>query len=197
MLVENGCGTYYSNGAFMPQVLYGPTGLFLDGKGDLYVADTLDMLVREVQGNFVAIDLTTPVLQGQTSPTQSAAVENDGNAPLDLASVTIENNAYSSDAEIDTSVTNSCMSNGQTLNENADCEVGAVFAPAISPILASNTQETPIIDMRVSSPRPVRARQLRLSRSSWWAQPNRCIPPTLSSHPALTPPDSGRASPSP
>ena len=152
VLVENACGTYYTNGAFMPQVLYGPTGLFLDGKGDLYVADTLDMLVREVQGNFVAIDLTTPVFQGQTSPTQSEAVENDGNAPLDLASVTIENNAYSSDAEIDTSVTNSCMSNGQTLNENTDCEVGAVFAPAISPILVSNTQETPIIAASEQSP---------------------------------------------
>ena len=69
VLVENACGTYYANGAFMPQVLYGPTGLFLDGKGDLYVADTLDMLVREMQGNFVAIHLSTPVFQGQTSPT--------------------------------------------------------------------------------------------------------------------------------
>ena len=144
-IVQNGCGTYYVNGGFMPQVLYGPTGLYLDGKGDLYISDTLDMLVREVQGNFVAVDLTTPVFQGQTSPTQSQAVENDGNAPLDLASIMVENNAYSSDAEIDSTITNSCSISGQTLGENVDCEVGAVFAPDVSPILSSNTQEMPLI----------------------------------------------------
>jgi Big-like domain-containing protein len=151
-LVQNSCGTYYVNGQFMPQVLYGPTGLYLDGKGDLYIADTLDMLVREVQGNFVAVDLTTPVFQGQTSPTQSQAVENDGNAPLDLASIVVENNAYSSDAEIDSTITNSCSISGQTLSENVDCEVGAVFAPDISPILSNNTQEMPLIAVSEQSP---------------------------------------------
>jgi hypothetical protein len=145
-LVQDICGNYYFNGQFMPQVLYGPTGLYLDGKGDLYITDTLDMLIREVQGNFVAIDLSTPVFQGQTSPTQSETVENDGNTPLDLASITVETPPNPPDAEVDTTVANSCA-NGQTLTENADCEVGAVFAPPASPILTVNTQETPIIDV--------------------------------------------------
>ena len=145
-LVQNSCGDYYFNSEFMPQVLYGPTGLYLDGKGDLYITDTLDMLIREVQGNFVAIDLSTPVFQGQTSPTQSQTVENDGNAPFDLASITVETPPTPSDAEVDTTVANSCA-NGQTLTENADCEVGAVFAPPASPVLTVNTQETPIIDV--------------------------------------------------
>ena len=144
-LVQTDCGSYYFSGQFKPQVLYGPTGLYLDGKGDLYVTDTLDMLIREVQGNFVAMDLPTPLFQGQTSPTQPQTVENDGNAPIDLASIDVESNSYSSDAAIDTTVTGSCSTSGQTLNENADCEVGAVFAPAISPILSVNTQEMPII----------------------------------------------------
>jgi hypothetical protein len=144
-VVQNGCGNYYLNGQFMPQVLYGPTGLYLDGKGDLYISDTIDMLVREVQGNFVAVNLSTPVFQGQASSTQPEIVENDGNAPLDLASIVVENNSYSSDAEIDLTVAGSCSISGQTLGENADCEVGTVFAPAISPILLSNTQEMPII----------------------------------------------------
>jgi hypothetical protein len=145
-LVQTSCGDYYANGQFMPQVLYGPTGLYLDGKGDLYIADTLDMLIREVQGNFVAIDLSTPIFQGQTSPTQLQAVENDGNAPLDLASITVETPPNPPDAEVDTTVTNSCA-NGQTLTENTDCEVGAVFAPPASPVLTVDTQESPIIDV--------------------------------------------------
>jgi large repetitive protein len=145
-IVQNSCGTYYVSGQFKTQVLYGPTGLYLDGKGDLYIADTLDMLIREVQGNFVAVDLTTPIFQGQTSPTQSQAVENDGNAPLDLASITVETPPNPPDAEVDTTVTNSCA-NGQTLTENVDCVVGAVFAPPASPVLTVNTQETPIIDV--------------------------------------------------
>jgi large repetitive protein len=145
-LVQNGCGNYYFNDQFMPQVLYGPTGLYLDGMGDLYITDTLDMLIWKVQGNFVAIDLSTPVFQGQTSPTQPQTVENDGNAPLDLASITVETPPNPPDAEVDTTVANSCA-NGQTLTENADCEVGAVFAPPASPVLTVNTQETPIIDV--------------------------------------------------
>jgi len=145
-IVQNECGDYYANSQFMPQVLYGPTGLYLDGKGDLYIADTIDMLIREVQGNFVAVDLSTPIFQGQTTPTQLQAVENDGNAPLDLASIAVETPPNPPDAEVDTTVTNSCA-NGQTLTENADCEVGAVFAPPASPLLTVNTQETPIIDV--------------------------------------------------
>jgi sugar lactone lactonase YvrE len=145
-LVQNSCGNYYFNSQFLPQVLYGPTGLYLDGKGNLYITDTLDMLIREVQGNFVAINLSTPVFQGQTSPTQLQTVENDGNASLDLASITVETPPNPPDAEVETTVTNSCA-NGQTLTQNANCEVGAVFAPPASPLLAVNTQETPIIDV--------------------------------------------------
>jgi sugar lactone lactonase YvrE len=149
-LVQTDCGSYYFSGQFKPQVLYGPTGLYLDGKGDLYIADTLDMLIREVQGNFVAIDLPTPLFQGQTSPTQPQTVENGGNAPLDLASITVETLPTPPDAEVDTTVTNSCA-NGQTLSENSDCEIGAVFAPPTSPVLTVNTQETPIIDVAEES----------------------------------------------
>ena len=71
-----------------PVQLYGPTGLYLDGSGDLYVADTLDMVVREIQGNFAALQYSTPVFQGETSATQTQTVENDGNATLDLTTIT-------------------------------------------------------------------------------------------------------------
>ena len=166
-----------STAQFQTQVLYGPTGLYLDGKGDLYIADTLDMLVREVQGNFVAVDLTTPVFQGQTSPTQLQTVENDGNASLELASIVVETPPNPPDAEVETTVTNSCT-NGQTLTENVDCVVGAAFAPPASPLLTTNTQETPIIDVDDESIGRHSVAPLRLSRSSWSPQPSRCMPPT-------------------
>ena len=54
----------YVNGSFSYSNLYGPTGLCLDGKGNLLLADTLNMVIREVQGNFVALNyLQTPVRQ--------------------------------------------------------------------------------------------------------------------------------------
>jgi DNA-binding beta-propeller fold protein YncE len=39
-------GTYYlpSKITFYPVALYGPVGLYLDGNGNLYVADSFDML---------------------------------------------------------------------------------------------------------------------------------------------------------
>ncbi|MGB7267140.1 MAG: Ig-like domain repeat protein, partial [Terracidiphilus sp.] len=140
-LAENGCGDFYYGGQFQGVQLYGPVGLFLDGSGDLYFADTLDMVVREVQGNFAALQYTTPVRQGETSATQIETVENDGNAGLDLTSITAGTNAAT-----DTTVANSCTS-GASLPADAECEIGAVFAPAASPTLTSDQTETPSINV--------------------------------------------------
>jgi hypothetical protein len=140
-LAENGCGDFYAGGLFQSVQLYGPVGLFLDGSGNLYVADTLDMVVREIQGNFVALQYTAPVRQGETSATEDQTVENDGNAALDLTTITAATNAG-----IDATVTNSC-SNGASLAVNAECVVGAVFAPAATPTLTGNQTETPSIEV--------------------------------------------------
>ncbi|SPE18212.1 putative NHL repeat containing protein [Candidatus Sulfotelmatomonas gaucii] len=139
ILAENGCGSTYFATEFQTVQLYGPIGLFLDGAGDLYFADTLDMVVREVQGNFAALNYSTPVRQGETSATQTQTVENDGNAALDLTSIVAATNAA-----IDTTVANSCAI-GASLAINSDCEIGAVFAPAASPTLTGNQTETPNI----------------------------------------------------
>jgi large repetitive protein len=140
-LAENDCGNYYAGGMFQAVQLYGPVGLYLDGSGDLYIADTLNMVVRELQGNFTALDYTTPIRQGSTSATQDEPVENDGNAALDLTAITPATNAA-----VDTTVPNSC-SNGQSLAIDADCTIGAVFAPAATPTLLNNQAETPNIDV--------------------------------------------------
>jgi hypothetical protein len=140
-LAQNGCGNYYAGGGFQPVQLYGLVGLYLDGSGDLYVADTLDMVVREIQGNFAALDYATPIRQGNTSTTQDETVENDGNAALDLTAIVPATNAA-----VDSTVANSCT-NGDSLAVNADCTIGAVFAPAESPTLPNNQTETPNIDV--------------------------------------------------
>ncbi len=141
LVVQNGCGTFYFDGQFSGQELYGPTGLYLDGMGDLYVADTLNMVVREVQGNDVALDFVTPVRQTEISPTLTQPVENDGNAALELTMIVAATNA-----EIDPTVADSCT-DSETLAVNVQCEVGAVFAPAATPFITINTLETPSIDV--------------------------------------------------
>jgi len=141
-IAQSGCGdTYYAGGQFQAVQLYGPIGLYLDGVGDLYVADTLNMVVREMQGNFVAIDYTAPIRQGSTSATQDETVENDGNAALDLTAIT-----PAVDAAIDPTVANSCTS-GASLAVNADCTIGAVFAPAATPTLSNDQTEMPNIEV--------------------------------------------------
>ncbi len=140
-LAESGCGTFYAGGQFQGVILYGPVGLYLDGLGDLYVADRLDMVVREMQGNFVALDYTAPIRQGSTSATQDETVENDGNAALDLTAITPAVNAA-----IDPTVANSCT-DPSSLAVNADCTIGAVFAPAATPTLTNNQTEMPNIDI--------------------------------------------------
>ncbi|MGH9599713.1 MAG: Ig-like domain repeat protein, partial [Terracidiphilus sp.] len=145
-LVTNGSGTYYYNGALGQIVLYGPIGLFLDGAGDLYVADYFDMVVREIQSNFVALDFTAngtvTVRQGETSATQKQTVENDGNAALDLTAI-----LPATDSSVDSSAATACNTGSPFLTVGSTCTVGAVFAPAATPALSGNQQETPSIDV--------------------------------------------------
>jgi sugar lactone lactonase YvrE len=139
--IQAGCGSSYAGSKFVSLTLYAPAGLFLDGGGNLYIADTLNMVVEEVQGNFAALNVGAPVRQTEISQPLSKTVENDGNAALNLTTINAATNA-----EVDGAVANSCSS-GQTLAVNAQCEVGAVFAPVGTPALSSDTVETPGIDV--------------------------------------------------
>ena len=147
-------GEYYFNGTFSVVNIYGPVGLFLDGSGNLYFADSLNMVVREIQSNYVAVDFTggltpTPVRQGSVSPTVDETIENDGNAPLDLTSIVPGTNAA-----IDTTVTNSCIAGSPFLAVDSDCVVGAVFAPALTPAITVNTPEDGKIDIAEYTQQP-------------------------------------------
>jgi len=55
-IAQSGAGEDLNNGVLNTVSLYGPIGLFLDGGGNLYFADSLDMSVKEIQINFAALD---------------------------------------------------------------------------------------------------------------------------------------------
>jgi sugar lactone lactonase YvrE len=132
-LAVNGRGAYYYSGAFLPITFYGPTGLYLDGSGNLYVADTLNMIVREFQGNFVALDFKTPVRQFDKSTPMSQTIENDGNAPLDLTAFALDANSAVDNA------TTTCNTGTPFLAAGVDCTIGAVLAPSVAgnPLVAN------------------------------------------------------------
>jgi len=124
-LAVNGTGEFLFNGSFEPMMLYGPIGLYLDGRGNLFVADYYNMVVREIQSNFVALDYTTtPVRQGDKSTPKSQTVENDGNAALDLTAIT-----HDANAAVDAAST-TCTTGNPLLGVAGDCTIGAVFAPS-------------------------------------------------------------------
>jgi len=134
-VIESGCGTAYTEGGFINISLYGPKGLYLDGYGNLYISDYYNMVVREMQGNYVAIDhLTTPTRQGSQAGPFNQTLENDGNAPLDLTSIT-----HDANSAIDASTT--CGLGLPYLAENAQCNLGADFAPSVAgnPLTANIT----------------------------------------------------------
>jgi hypothetical protein len=123
--IKDGTGTYYQNNAFSPVALYGPIGITLDGSGNLYIADSLDMVVREIQSNFSAIDYTATIPEHSQSSPVPVTIENDGNAALDLSAITPSANAL-----VDTTTT-TCALGTPGLAFATDCVVGAIFAPTV------------------------------------------------------------------
>ena len=134
-IAQNNTGVYvYNNGGPYAISLWGPTGLFLDGAGDLYFADSLNNRIREIESSFVVLDFTgTPVGQGAQSAPQSQTIEDDGNAPLDLISITAGTNAA-----LDATAT-TCATGPPSLDVNGACVIGAIFAPSVAgdPLLGS------------------------------------------------------------
>ena len=130
-LVASGQGnSLASTGALGPVVIYAPIGLYLDGNGNLYFADRYNMLVREIESGAGVLNFTsTPVFLGQ----QSAAplvqtLENDGNASLNLTSLTHDENALIDPA------TTTCNLIDPVL-KNSTCNIGAFFAPSTSVVV--------------------------------------------------------------
>jgi sugar lactone lactonase YvrE len=127
-LAVNGVGEYLDPSGTLNTVgIYGPLGLYLDGRGDLLFADSLNMAIRQIQSNLAVLDFTgTAVRQGDKSATKNQTVENDGNAPLDLTDIT-----HDANSALDGTVANTCTT-GSFLAVSGDCTIGAVFAPTVA-----------------------------------------------------------------
>ena len=122
-VVRSGYGSGYYNNKISGNTLYAPTGLAVDGTGNLYIADRLNMVVRELFANQSAIVFSS-TRQGSTSSAIRNYIENDGNAPL-VVSTTFPG----ANAQIDAAST-TCVPG--SVNVGKYCSVGVVFAPAVA-----------------------------------------------------------------
>jgi hypothetical protein len=103
--------------------LNAPFGILLDENGNLYIADSQNLVVRKVDVSD-APSLGFPDTQmGVTSASQDVTVMNLGNAPLSISQITATGN-YSLGGS-DTS----CNSSSETLNPAASCVLGIQFTP--------------------------------------------------------------------
>jgi hypothetical protein len=153
-IAQNGVGIYfYAGGGPFPVSIYWPWGMALDGQGNLYFADFLNLRVRQIQGNVSPVDFThIPIRQGYQSLPAIIPVEleNDGNAPLDLVSIAPGINAVIQQSALDPSL-QACAATGQDLVPGANCWIDPVFAPAAFPALTSNQTEFGNINIAANS----------------------------------------------
>ena len=77
-----------------------PFAIAIDTSGNLFVADTLNMVVREVEGNVAVLGVATPVRQFDKSAAMSQTIENDGNAALDITAMSPGANTALDAAEV-------------------------------------------------------------------------------------------------
>jgi sugar lactone lactonase YvrE len=101
--------------------LYGPYTLALDDFGSLYIADVFHNRIRMITANEAVLNF--PAMRiGRVSTAQTATIENDGNADLNIESV-----QGVSDSVVD-GPTTTCLS-GSTLSMLDSCIIGASLAP--------------------------------------------------------------------
>jgi hypothetical protein len=132
-VVELGFTPGFFDGKNYEQALYGPTGMARDANGNIFFADEFNNEIREIQSNKIILDFTyLPTYVGDTSPTETQSLENDGNDNLTLTSITPDVNAG-----IDTTVQNPCTT-GTPIGTIAGCTIGAQFKPTTTgdPLIA-------------------------------------------------------------
>jgi hypothetical protein len=123
-VIQSGCEQAYNGSGFQSAALYAPMSMALDGNGNLYIADYFEMVVRQVQGNLAVLNFTTPATrQGSQSTPVSQSVENDGNAPLDITSITAGTNSKLGS-------TSSCTAGN--LAADSSCAIQAIFSPTVA-----------------------------------------------------------------
>jgi hypothetical protein len=144
----NGSGEFAGDGGSATQAsIYGPFGLTLDNAGDLLIADSLDMRIREVASTPAIITFQNAVRISQTSSPGVQGLENDGNAMLAISAITPV-----AEAAVDPAAT-TCTSS-TPLSIDQACNIGAVFAPTGSTV-GSVTGNISIEDNATNQPQEI------------------------------------------
>lgn len=111
--------------------LDGPYALFLDGPGNLYIADMFHQTIREVSANLAALGY--PVMRvGRVSTPLPQVVENDGNVSLAFSAFSLVSNSA-----LDTGSTTCVL--GQAVAVNQSCQLGIEFAPTTTGTLVTGS----------------------------------------------------------
>ncbi len=123
-VVGNSTESFSGDGGPADQAgLYGPYALVLDSAGDLLISDVFHNRIREISST--GANLNYPTMRvNRISATQNVTLENDGNAPLNIAAVQAVTNA-----QVDPATT--CLVT-QPLAISYTCVVGAQFAPTVT-----------------------------------------------------------------
>ncbi len=100
--------------------LYGPTGLAVDKAGNLLISDGGARKIRKIDFSAPASLTFASTMMGQTSTTQTVAIENRGNVPLAFSAIALTN------AALDSSTT--CLVS-TPVAPGASCVLGIQFAP--------------------------------------------------------------------
>jgi hypothetical protein len=111
--------------------LDGPYALFLDGPGNLYVADMFHQLIRMVASNAAALSYL-PIRVDRVSPPQPQTIENDGNAALNFTAFNLLSNSA-----LDPASTTCAIS--QSISVNQTCVLGVEFAPTVTGLLVQGS----------------------------------------------------------
>lgn len=142
-----GGGTAVDGVAANVSPLDGPYALFLDGPGNLYIADMFHQLVRVVSANLTS--LSYPVMRvDRVSAPESVAIEDDGNAALSFSAF----NPISNTA-LDAASTTCAVAQAVAVDQT--CMLGVDFTPTVTGLLvtgslsvATNAANTPgVVDV--------------------------------------------------
>ena len=135
-LIETIAGTYGTTptgdgGPADTASLDGPYALFLDGPGNLYIADMFHQVIRVVYANLATLGY--PVMRvGSTSTPQPQTIENDGNAALSFSAFNLVSNSA-----LDSGSTTCVLT--QTVAVNQSCVLGVEFAPTSTGTLVTGS----------------------------------------------------------